>query len=78
MMRDAATLLKGRFGRPDVHAAVDQHRIGIDDLGPSLVPGESARDGDRQAGFPTRGGAADDEGWQMHPAIVPNWTPESA
>ena len=33
VVRDAAALRDGQFRRADVHAAVELHRVGVDDLG---------------------------------------------
>ena len=56
MVRDAAPLVGRELGGADVHAAVDLHRVGVDDLAaealreverePRLAGGGRADDGD--------------------------------
>ncbi len=38
MVRDAAALRYGQFRRADVHAAVELHRVGVDDFGFTAEP----------------------------------------
>ena len=37
VVRDIRTLLRGWFGSADIHAAINLHRIGIEDLGPHFA-----------------------------------------
>ena len=50
MVRDAAALGAGQLGGADVHAAVDLHRVGVDDLA-----AEPLGEVERQAGLAGRG-----------------------
>ena len=57
-MANARPLLRGRLRGPDVHAAVDEHRVDGDDL--HLLPCSQALcDGDAELGLP-RGGRSDE------------------
>ena len=66
MVRDAAALGDGQLGRADVHAAVDLHRVGVDDLAAEALGQVEA-----QAGLARCGGADEGDDRLGHGPIVP-------
>ncbi len=61
VMDDAAALLEGRLGRPDVEPAIDLARVGRDDLRVATRRSEREGEVDGEAGLPRGGRPADDD-----------------
>ena len=61
MMRHALHLFRRGLGRADVHAAVDLHRVGRDDLAP-----EPLRERHAERGLARGGRAGDDDKFWLH------------
>jgi hypothetical protein len=61
-MGDLRPLAGGGLGRPDVHAAVDLHRVGADAL---AAEGEPPGQSDRQVGLAAGGGTQDQDDGQI-------------
>ena len=59
VVRDAAALGDGKLRRPDVHAAVQLHRVGVHDLGGPAALCEGGGQTQRQVGLAGAGGADD-------------------
>ena len=63
VVRHALHFLRRGLGRADVHAAVDLHRVGRDDLA-----AEPLREHDAQRGLARGGRAGNDDQFWLHPA----------
>jgi len=61
MVRDAAALFDRQLGGADVHAAIELHRVGVDDFRPALTA-KSLRDVEGQLRLAGAGGADDRQG----------------